>query len=70
VVADSKKSIDSIIAPPPEGFIDVEGAIKLALSKIADHDVITMMPVRAPHDAMSSVGSARARREISMSSDM
>ena len=41
VVADSKKSIDSIIAPPPEGFIDVEGAIKLALSKIADHDVIT-----------------------------
>ena len=41
VVADPKKSIDSIIAPPPEGFIDVEGAIKLALSKIADHDVIT-----------------------------
>ena len=41
VVADPKKSIDSIIAPPPEGFIDVEGAIKLALSKIADRDVIT-----------------------------
>jgi uncharacterized protein YbjT (DUF2867 family) len=41
VVADPKKSIDSIIPPPPEGFIDVEGAIKLALSKIADRDVIT-----------------------------
>ena len=41
VVADLKKSIDSIIAPPPEGFIDVEGAVKLALSKIADRDVIT-----------------------------
>ena len=41
VVADPKKSIDLIIAPPPKGFIDVEGAIKLALSKIADHDVIT-----------------------------
>ena len=41
VVADPKKSIDSIIAPPPEGFIDVEGAVKLALSKIADRDVIT-----------------------------
>ena len=41
VVADPKKSIDSIIAPPPEGFIDVEGAIKLALSRIADREVIT-----------------------------
>jgi uncharacterized protein YbjT (DUF2867 family) len=41
VVADPKKSIDSIIPPPPEGFIDVEGAIKLALSRIADRDVIT-----------------------------
>jgi uncharacterized protein YbjT (DUF2867 family) len=41
VVADSQKSIDSIIAPPPEGFVDVEGAIKLALSRIADRDVIT-----------------------------
>ena len=35
-----------------------------------DHDEITMMPVRAPHDAMSSVGTASATREISMSSDM
>ncbi len=41
VVADPAKSIDSIIAPPPEGFIDVEGAITLALSRIADRDVIT-----------------------------
>lgn len=41
VVADPKKSIDSIIAPPPEGFIDVEGAIKLALSRIADREVVT-----------------------------
>ncbi len=41
VVADPKKSVDLIIPPPPEGFIDVEGAVTLALSKIADHDVIT-----------------------------
>jgi len=41
VVADPKKSIDSIIAPPPEGFIDVEGAINLALSRIADRNVMT-----------------------------
>ena len=41
VVADPNKSIDSIIPPPPEGFIDVEGAITLALSRIADRDVIT-----------------------------
>jgi len=41
VVADPNKSIDSIIAPPSEGFIDVEGAIKLALSRIADHEVVT-----------------------------
>jgi uncharacterized protein YbjT (DUF2867 family) len=41
VVADPKKSIDSIIAPPPEGFIDVEGAVKLALSRIADREVIS-----------------------------
>ena len=44
--------------------------LRETLNTTADHDVITMMPVRAPHDAMSSVGSARARREISMSSDM
>jgi uncharacterized protein YbjT (DUF2867 family) len=41
VVADPAKSIDSIIPPPPEGFIDVEGAIKLALSRIADREVVT-----------------------------
>jgi len=41
VVADPAKSVDAIIPPPPEGFIDVEGAIKLALSKIADRDVVT-----------------------------
>jgi len=41
VVADPAKSIDPIIAPPPEGFIDVEGAISLALSRIADRDVTT-----------------------------
>ena len=41
VVADPAKSIDPIIAPPPEGFIDVEGAITLALSRIADREVIT-----------------------------
>jgi uncharacterized protein YbjT (DUF2867 family) len=41
VVADPAKSIDSIITPPTEGFIDVEGAITLALSRIADRDVIT-----------------------------
>jgi len=41
VVADPKKSINSIIAPPPEGFLDVEGAINLALSRIADHNVMT-----------------------------
>lgn len=39
VVADPAKSIDSIIPPPPEGFIDVEGAVTLALSKIADREV-------------------------------
>lgn len=44
--------------------------LRETLHTTADHDVITMMPVRAPHDAMSSVGTARARREISMSSDM
>lgn len=41
VVADPAKSIDAIIPPPPEGFIDVEGAVSLALSRIADRDVIT-----------------------------
>jgi hypothetical protein len=41
VVADPAKSIDAVIPPPPEGFIDVEGAITLALSRIADRDVIT-----------------------------
>jgi uncharacterized protein YbjT (DUF2867 family) len=41
VVADPAKSIDAIIPPPPDGFIDVDGAITLALSRIADREVIT-----------------------------
>jgi uncharacterized protein YbjT (DUF2867 family) len=41
VVADKAKSIDAIIPPPPEGFISVERAITMALSKIADSQVET-----------------------------
>ena len=41
VVADKAKSIDPIIPPPPEGFISVERAITMALSKIADRQVET-----------------------------
>jgi len=41
VVADPAKSVASVIAPPPEGLIDVERAITLALSRIADRDVQT-----------------------------
>jgi uncharacterized protein YbjT (DUF2867 family) len=41
VVADPAKSIDSIIAPPPEGLTDVATAINLALSRITDHKVET-----------------------------
>ena len=41
VVADPAKSIDAVIAPPPEGLTDVATAITLALSKITDHRVET-----------------------------
>jgi len=41
VVADPKKSIDSIIPKPSEGLLNVETAITLALSRIADHEVAT-----------------------------
>lgn len=41
VVADPKKSISQLIPPPPEGLIDVEGAINLALSKVSSNSVIT-----------------------------
>ena len=41
VVADPAKSIDAVIAPPPEGLTDVATAINLALSKIIDHHVET-----------------------------
>ncbi|CAB4879181.1 unannotated protein [freshwater metagenome] len=41
VVADPKKSIDSVIPKPAEGLLNVESAITLALSRIADHNVAT-----------------------------
>jgi len=41
VVADSNKSIDNLIPPPPEGLIDVENAINLALNKVSDNEVAT-----------------------------
>ena len=41
VVADPKKSIDSVIPKPLEGLLNVETAITLALSRIADHEVAT-----------------------------
>ena len=41
VVADTAKSINDLIAPPPEGLSDVATAITLALSKITDHGVET-----------------------------
>ena len=41
VVADPAKSIDNVIAPPPEGLTDVATAINLALSRITDHQVET-----------------------------
>jgi len=41
VVADPKKSIDSVIPKPSEGLLNVETAITLALSRIADHEVAT-----------------------------
>jgi len=41
VVADPAKSINAIIPLPPEGLTDVATAIKLALSRITDHNVET-----------------------------
>ena len=41
VVADPNKSIDKLIPPPPEGLIDVENAINLALTKVSDNEVAT-----------------------------
>ena len=41
VVADPKKSIDSLIPKPAEGLLTVEEAIKLALTRTAEHSVDT-----------------------------
>ena len=41
VVADPKKSIDSIIPKPPQGLIDVSTAIELALTRTNDNQVET-----------------------------
>ena len=41
VVADPKKSIDRYIPKPPQGLIDVSGAIELALSRISANEVET-----------------------------
>jgi uncharacterized protein YbjT (DUF2867 family) len=41
VVADPKKSINGLIPPPPEGLLNVESAISLALSRTSDGQVET-----------------------------
>jgi uncharacterized protein YbjT (DUF2867 family) len=41
VVADPKKSIDKLIPNPAEGLIDVDGAVKLALSNVSSNTVST-----------------------------
>ncbi len=41
VVADPAKSINDVIALPPEGLTDITTAMNLALSKITDHGVET-----------------------------
>jgi uncharacterized protein YbjT (DUF2867 family) len=41
VVADPAKSISHLIPNPPEGLIDVEAAIHLALTKVSDNNVST-----------------------------
>jgi hypothetical protein len=41
VVADPAKSIDKLIPPPPQGLIDVENAINLALTKVSTNSVDT-----------------------------
>jgi len=39
VVADPEKSIDGLIPPPPEGLLQVNRAIELALSRISENQV-------------------------------
>ena len=51
VVADPKKSINDLIAPPPEGLSDVATSITLALSKITDHGVETRWSDATPTTA-------------------
>ena len=51
VVADSLKSIDAVIAPPPGGLTDVATAINLAISKITDHHVETRWSDATTHTA-------------------
>jgi hypothetical protein len=41
VVADKNKSVDALIPPPPEGLLNVEDSIKLALTRTNDHKVET-----------------------------
>ena len=41
VVADKNKSVDALIPPPPEGLLNVEESIKLALTRTNDHKVET-----------------------------
>jgi uncharacterized protein YbjT (DUF2867 family) len=41
VVADPNRSINNVIAPPPEGLLPLATAIELALSKVSAHDVET-----------------------------
>lgn len=41
VVADPAKSIRDLVPPPPEGLLDVEKAIRLALSSISENSVET-----------------------------
>lgn len=51
VVADPAKSIDAVIAPPPEGLTDIATAINLAISKITDHRVETRWSDATSHTA-------------------
>lgn len=51
VVADPAKSINDLIAPPPEGLTDVAMAITLALSKVTDHGVETRWSDATPPTA-------------------
>ncbi len=51
VVADPAKSIDAVIAPPPEGLTDIATAINLAISRITDHRVETRWSDATSHTA-------------------